>query len=297
MNIYDVGNCPTVILKSANPKEDFESDSFCGKYEKSFYQGECESGKDCLDKIYYSDKSPYVFKDTEAVKFLISRFNIYSSLNYGKIDENYFESHEFIKNGFKKSIEYQNDINMIKDLPVPPIDTDLLYATFFPTLAGLVIDDDDFTKKDKIYKKGGDDTVPSWSSLLTGLKWIHDIKNQDLPQKVRLIEYCSRLAKSGQYKYNPIKEQNFASLSCRCLEDNNVYKDNEAIKQCSHASMLQDENLFSYIYSIANNPRENIEHTDSKIQAVKEYDRFINYEDICNNYLYDIFHSNNYSRS
>ena len=49
-NIYDVGNCPTIVLKSAyTNKNDFEKE-VCGKYEKTFYQGECESGKDCLEK-------------------------------------------------------------------------------------------------------------------------------------------------------------------------------------------------------------------------------------------------------
>ena len=295
-NIYNVGNCPTIILKSANPDESkFKNDAFCGKYTKTFYQGECESGKDCLDKVFYSDKSPYVFNDAEPVKFLISRFNLYFSET---IDESYFDSHEFIRNGFKQSIEYQNDISMIKDLPVPPIDTDLLYATFFPTMASLAIDDNDFSNQEyDIYKKGGDETVPSWSSLLTGLKWIYDIKKKNLPQKVKLVEYCSRLAASGQYKYNPTKEQNFAAIGCRCLENNNVYKDNEEIKKCSHAEMLQDTNLFRYIYSVANNPKENIEHTYSKKQAAKDYDKNIDYEDVCNNYLYDIFQSNNFSRS
>ena len=185
-NIYDVGNCPTIILKSAIPKEndDFEKD-VCGKYEKTFYQGECESGKDCLDKIYYSDKSPYVFSFNEPVKFLISRFNSWYLMTYGIIDERYFETHEFIRNSFKKSIEYQNDISMIKDLPVPPIDTDLLYATFYPTIASLVLEDDDFTNEaTKKYKKGGDDTVQSWSSLLTGLKWIYDIKKKKFTTKI-----------------------------------------------------------------------------------------------------------------
>ena len=46
-------------------------------------------------------------------------------------------------------------------------------------------------------------------------------------KKIKLIEYCSRLAKSGQYKYSSYKEQNFAAISCRCLnQSKNVYEDN-----------------------------------------------------------------------
>ena len=80
---------------------------------------------------------------------------------------------------------------MLKELPPPPIDTDLLYASFYPTMTSLVLDDNDLTKEvNKTFNKGGDDFVPTWSSLLIGLKWIYDINKKKLNQKVRLIEYC-----------------------------------------------------------------------------------------------------------
>ena len=68
---------------------------------------------------------------------------------------------------------------MLKELPVPPIDTDILYGSFFPTMASLVLDDNDYTKNATyIFNKGGDDTAPTWSSLLKGLKWIYDIQKK-----------------------------------------------------------------------------------------------------------------------
>ena len=152
----------------------------------------------------------------------------------------------------------------------------------------MILDDDDFTQNATIYKRGGDETVPTWSSLLTGLKWIYDKKKNNLAQEIKLVEYCSRLSKSGQYKYNPNKNQNFAAISCRCLDENNVYKDNNEIKKCSHAGMLQDEYLFNYIFSVVNDPKEKTVVTDSKKKAANNYNQKNDYVGLCNKDIYDI---------
>ena len=292
-NIYNVGDCPTIIPKSATPdKTKFENDIFCNNYGKNFfYQGQCSNKKSCLDELYYSDKCPNVYSDTKAVNYLIARFNndLINVARYGFLDQNYFENYEDIKSKFKTLLEYQNSISIIKDLPVPPIDTDLVYGSFYPTTTSLVLDDDDFIKpQNETLKKGGDETVPTWSSLLTGLKWIYDIKNKKLTQKVKLIEYCSRLAKAGQYKHDPTKNQNFSAISCRCLDDNNFYKSDKELKQCSHASMLQDKNLFNYIFSIVNEQNKEIDVTDSKKEAINKYNIKTDYNEICNKEIYDI---------
>lgn len=148
--------------------------------------------------------------------------------------------------------------------------------------------DDDFTQNATIYKRGGDETVPTWSSLLTGLKWIYDKKKNNLTQEIKLVEYCSRLSKSGQYKYNPNKNQNFAAISCRCLDENNVYKDDNEINKCSHAGMLQDEYLFNYIFSVVNDPKEKTVVTDSKKKAANNYNQKNDYVGVCNKDIYDI---------
>ena len=274
--IYNVGDCPTIITNSANPTtEEIEKDSYCNKFEKEyFYQGECNNEKrNCLDKIYYSDKCPNVYSDTEAVEFLINNFNNDFSKEYGEINENYFDNYETIKNGVKNSIEYQKKIDLIKELPVPPVDTELVYGSFNPTTTALFLDDNDFTKEVKeneIYEKGGDGTVPTWSSLLTGFKWIYDKKKKNLSQKIKLIEYCSRLALTGKYKYDPYKEQNFGAIGCKCFDKYNKYDD---IEQCSHATMLGDNELFKYIYSVIKDPKDNIDDDiNSKKEAIKKYD-------------------------
>ena len=296
-NIYNVGNCPSVIIKSEEPDEEkFQNDYYCDKYgENYFYQGECKDAKrNCLDTIYYSKQCPNVYSNTEATKFMLDRFNSKFSAEYGTLDESYFDSHETIRAGLKNSIEYQNEKSLIKELPVPPVDVDLLYGSFLPTIATLVLDGDDFTKEADIFTKGGDGTVPAWSSLLTGLKWIYDKKKNNLPQKIKLIEYCSRLAKSEKYKYNPNKEQNFAAISCRCLDiEKNVYKKKEKdTDKCTHAQMLQDDYLFEYIYSVVNDPKENVDDIfDSKIEAAKNYEQNFDYKEECDQDIYNILNT------
>jgi hypothetical protein len=292
--IYNVGNCPTIVTKSVNPyTENFEKDDYCNKFgEKYFYQGECDDSKrNCIDQVYYSDKCPNVYSISEATNFLLNRFNNYFSKEYGTINNTYFDTHETIREGVKKSIEHQNSISLIKDLPVPPVDTELLYGSFYPTIASLVLDDNDFKNKEekKIYVKGGDGTVPTWSSLLTGLKWVYDIKKKKLPQKIKLVEYCSRLAKSGQYKYDSNKTQNFAAIGCQCLDDSNVYKND--YEDCGHASMLQDENLILYIFSVVEDQNEINNISDIKKQAAKNYDPSFNYMEECSNDIFNILNT------
>ena len=289
--IYNVGNCPSIITKSVNPNViDFEKDFYCNKYGSTyFYQGECDNNeRNCLDHLYYSDKSPYAYDNQEAVDFLIERFNKEFSEEYGKIDKNYFDSHEKIRKGIQYSIDYQKKVDKIKELPIPPVDTELLYSSFNPTFACLVLDDNDFTNdQNTIFKKGGDGTVPTWSSLLTGLKWVYDKTNKNLPQKIKLIEYCSRLAKSEKYGYDPNKEQNFAAIGCECIDDSNIYKKGDKnIKKCSHAEMLSDDNLIEYIYSVVDDPKDNNIITDSKKQAVKSYDPKYDYTKEYNDDIY-----------
>ena len=290
--IYNVGNCPSIITQSENPTIDnFNKDLYCNKKGKGYYyQGECgDKERNCLDEMYYSDKCPNPFSNKEAVNYILKRFNDNYSEKYGTLDENYFDSYENIREGLKKSIEYQNEKSKIKDLPVPPVDTILLYGAFTPTIASLVLDDDDFTNTNDniIFNKGGDGTVPTWSSLLTGLKWIYDKKKKNLSQKIKLVEYCSRLSNSGQYKYDPNKDQNFAAIGCRCLFSNsNSYSSD--LGKCSHAEMLSDDNLFDYLFSVVCDPKEENTITELKKKASIDYNPNFDYTHECDVSIFNI---------
>ena len=112
-NIYNVGNCPSIITKSENPTiNNFNKDLYCNKKGKGYYyQGECgDKERKCLDEMYYSDKCPNPFSNTEAVNYILKRFNDNYSEKYGTLNENYFDTYENIREGLKKSIEYQNEV-------------------------------------------------------------------------------------------------------------------------------------------------------------------------------------------
>ena len=286
-NIYNVGDCPSIITKSANPtQEGLDNDLYCNKFDRNlyYYQGDCNDKKrNCLDEMYYSDKCPNVFKNTEAINYLLNKYNADHS-NLGALSKTKtFDSYQTIQEGVKQSILHQTEKSLINDLPAPPVDTDLVYASFAATHAALVMEDNDFTKKGDVLYRGGDNTVPSWSSLLTGLKWIYDKKENNLPQNIRLIEFCSRLSKSGKYKYDPKKNQKFAALGCYCINSRNFYR-NE-IESCTHASMIGDDDLIDYIFSIVDDPKETVSITETKKSAVKTYNPSINYESVCNKKL------------
>ena len=286
-NIYNVAECPTLVTKSVNPtQQGLDNDAYCGKTGSNYYyQGDCVSGRNCLDEMYYgNNKCPNVFKNTEAVNFLLNRYNTNFGSKLGKIDSSYFDSYQQIKDGVRKSINYQTNKSLIKDLPLPPVDTDLVYASYAPTISMVVVNDADFSTGGGVLKRGGDNTVPAWSPLLTGLKWIYEMnKTPSYTNKVRLIEYCSRLAKSGQYKYDANKTQKFAAIGCSCIDGNNVYKSDTGA--CTHAAMINDDPLIQYVNSIVDDPKETATVTSTKKSAVNAYSKDIKYDHVCNSDL------------
>ena len=292
-NLYNVAECPTIVTKSENPTQSgLDNDAYCGKKGSNYYyQGECTNGRNCLDNMYSAEnKCPYVFKNTEAVDYLLNRFNNNFSSKFGKLDKNYFDSYAQIREGVKKSIQYQSDKSLIKDLPLPPVDTDIVYASYAPTDTIVVVNDNDFSLSGNTLKRGGDNTVPVWSTILTGLKWIYEMKNDSkYKNKVRLIEYCSRIAASGQYKYDATKDQKFAALGCSCINKNNFYE--SKISACTHAAMINDNTLIDYIISIIDDPKESVVVTDDKKTAAINYKSGYSYENECNIDLKNILES------
>ena len=289
-NMYNIADCPTLVTKSVNPtQQGLDNDAYCGKTGSNYYyQGDCTSGRNCLDAMYYANnKCPNVFKNTEAVNYLLNRFNNNFSNKFGRIDSSYFDSYNTIKDGVKASMKSRDDSSLIKDLPLPPVDTDLIYASYARTINMVVANDADFSSGGNVLYRGGDNTVPAWSPLLTGLKWIYEMKkDSSYKNKVRLIEYCSRLAKSGQYKYDATKQQTFAALGCSCINKNNEYESSNSA--CTHASMINDQYLIDYVNSIIDDPKETTTVTSTKKAAVNSYNKDINYDAVCSKDLKNI---------
>ena len=234
--------------------------------------------KDIKDSNYVENilsEVPYAYEKYES---LITNFNNTYLKVYKKIiekgDPKFFETKEEVKETIKKMSSYLKEISLIKDLPIPPVDIDLIYSSFNPTIAAEFIDEESLEVK-QIENRGGDGTVPTWSSLLTGLKWIYEKKKKNLPQNIRLVEYCSRLANS-----NPNLEH-FLPINCSCINEKSEYKDD--LSDCSHQFMLSDTELFNYIFNEINKDKEIIEN---KKLAMEYYSQKRDYLDECNYKLY-----------
>ena len=294
VDIFNIVDCPSIVkvneassnfgLKSTT----FNIEDFCDKNkqmeEERYFPEKCIKNNNnykCLDELY--PQIPNVFETkTDELDYFIKRFNDLYSKEFNKtIDEKYFENSEEIKLMIEKMIVQQNKISIIKELPIPPVDIDIVYSSYNPTLAAEFLEYDTLNVIDKSrggeVNDGGDGTVPTWSSLLTALKWIYEKETKNLPQEINIVQYCSRLAT------NDPKLTNFKAISCKCLDKTkNVYLDN--LDECGHQNMLTDPELFKYIYEGIN--FENINDLNKTIiRAVEEYKTDRDYTAECNHRL------------
>jgi len=277
--IYNLVDYPSIIkTNTSDLKKDKNILNIENYYkmtgEDAYYPIECKNGSEsnCLDKIFL--EIPYVYEKYKArMDYLLERYKRKFQKKYGELTMKDFETREEIISSIQKMLDYQNKISEIKDLPPPPVDIDLIYGSFFPTLSAEYINKEnlDLIKQEN---KGGDGTVPTWSSLMTALKWIYDIKTKNLTQKIRLVEYCSRLANSN------LNLTNFIAIECECIK-NNVYEGE--LEKCGHQGMLNDKNLANYIVDEIQKDEENITH---KKTAIENYSSSKSYVQICNNDLY-----------
>lgn len=256
--------------------------------ENTYYIAENEDIKDTkaksIDDLF--SEVPYVYDEYDAeIKDLIQRYNNKYGQNINKNNQKFFETELEFRETIKKMISDLKENSIIKELPMPNVDIDLVYANFDKTLAAEFINKTSgkTIDKDTVYR-GGDGTIPSWSSLLTGLKWIFEsklsAKEREKIPNIKLIEYCSRLADSK------LNLPNFKAISCRCIE-NNVYKDN--LDDCSHQFMLGDKaNLFEYIAEELSKDEENIENKKKAIEYYPSIGDDENYLKICNLNLYKL---------
>lgn len=213
------------------------------------------------------------------IEDLLRRYNNKYKNSY--LDKSILETKEEVIEIIKEMIKYQSENNLIKDLPIPPVDVDIIYSSFNPTMAAEFVDGDDIDLKQlSIEEKGGDGTVPTWSSLLIALKWIYEKKKKNLPQNIKLVEYCSRLSKSDP------KLANFKPISCQCLSKDNYYTD--SLSECSHQDMLTDQNLFNYILDETISNEESEQIIKNKIGAITEYSTKKDYMELCNLKLYNL---------
>ena len=285
--LFNIVDCPSVIKVQENQNNlndtYYDIEDYCNQAgEDLYYIADDEDIKDSNYCNNLLNEIPYVYdKYSTELEDLIRIYNRNYKQNIKKDDKDFFETKEEILETIKTMNKYLKEKSLIKDLPIPPVDIDIVYSSFTKTMAAEFIDKNNLLTK-YIYKKGGDGTVPTWSSLLTALKWIYDKKINDLPQNIRLVEYCSRLTDS-----NPNLNY-FLPISCQCIE-NNVYK--KDLEACSHQNMLSDEdNLFKYINDEI---KKDIENKENKKKAIENYFENEDYLQKCNFKLYLLLDINN----
>ena len=141
---------------------------------------------------------------------------------------------------------------------------------------------------DQILYRGGDGTVPNWSSFLTGFKWLYDKKKFNLKQNISLVEYCSPLSKKdGKYAWNENSKNNnrgFFAIGCDCINSDYNGYDGSKINggYCQHATMISDSVLVNFVEKEVIMDDVNVEYSESKLSAVENYDDRVDYDNRCN---------------
>ena len=271
--IYNIVDCPTLLkITDSNNFKETDIEGYCNTVgDNIYYTANC-SEKNCAENILF--EAPCVIDSfPNEWEIFINRFKNRFDKEIPKGDKKFFETCEEEREKIKEMINYQDQKSLIKDLPISPVDIDIVYGSYNPTIVAEILDSD-LSLTQKVIK-GGDGTVPTWSSLLTAFKWIYEKEKNNLPQKIRLVEYCSRIDGSK------LNLENFKSISCRCIQ-NNVYQ--EDLENCDHQGMLLDEkNLLYYIFDEIS--QDTLEFEQKK-DAIKNYSLTTDYLQDCNYQLF-----------
>ena len=296
-NIYDILKCPFLLYE-----KDFKYNvpskhmrDLCGVYNSSllYLTGEDKSEEDSktpLDSLFEGNaKYPYTFNE---FNILLEEYNKNFAEKYNKkLTKDDFETEEEFQQKGKKNIEYVQNNSLIQDLPIPPVDTYIVYSNYHNTDIGFIYDNKNKDKStfdsDEYLGNGGDGTVPNFSTMLTGMKWLYEKKKNNLKQTIKLIEYCSIAGKEGNkyaYNHNNFKDKTFVALTCNCINPDNKSYNNV---DCSHAASPKDSYMIDLIKNEIVFDENNLnDFNDDKKKAIKSYDKSFDYEQTCNEALY-----------
>ena len=281
-NIFDIFDYQMIIALD-NIKDKKNIEYYCNKSDDNlYYINEMGEERKSIEELLTKGRFTYGLPE---MKIFLDKYN--NNIKKYKIDKKLdisdFESEEEFRKQNLLQIEHYKSISLIQDLPIPPVDTDLIYTSAIETNTGEFIKKDNMIEEGEDFISGGDGTVSTWSSLLVGLKWIYDKQKNNLSQKIRLIEYCSRLKNDFPYK----DESNFIAIGCKCLNKDNLYG---KFDECDHQKMLLDTNLLKYLKDIVS---KEIDITEDRISAAKEVFGQKNYGKICDDQLYKFSKSYN----
>ena len=298
-NVYDVLKCPFLLFEkdfSYNVPAEHMRD-LCGVYNASLLyliRNDTNNNPNIdeelpLDNIFNGNaKYPYSYKEFDNLLEVYNKVYAHK-LNKTLTKEDFEKEEDFQKRG-RRNVEHVVKNSLIQDLPIPPVDTYLVYGNYYGTDVGFVYDSNKnktIFDRDEYLESGGDGTVPNFSSFLTGMKWLYEKKMNNLTQNIKLIEYCSLLGKEGnKYSYNrtTFKNKTFVGLTCSCI--NPDYKSYNR-KDCAHSTIIQDDYLLDMIKNEFIYDENNLHiFNEEKRKAIKIYNKSINYEQTCNDALY-----------
>lgn len=298
-NIFDYKNCAAIKIRSI----DFPSfisrkellKELCKPLEENqdksetFYYTDCKNtSKQCTDEylkkysqnpLTYPEKvltmcqrlNPNIVMD-QCKKELPSFFKFYSRENIAKIaedlpsicsDEKKILSHPQIRTTiiFNRSILTRSAMLTERDIGIPQDRTGNLFV-------------------------GGDGTVEADSTLFVGLKWIYEAKKFGFP-KINLLDYCSPIKQADNWKYEGVeslKEKNYQFLDCQCDYTNK----NSKLEPCTHAEMLNDNNIISVVADIASDGGVKYKEANQKLFQINQTD--IKIYSSTNKACFDIYH-------
>ena len=318
-NLYNVFNCPLILYEKEFSQEVPANHllDLCGVFNSSLlylttpetckpqnYQdifgiknnkfnkytslnGQKKTPLECLFNGHA--KYPYNFDEFYE---LLDEYNAKYAAKYNKtLSKADFETEEEFQLKGKKNIEYNKKNNLLTGLPISPVDTYIIYGNYHSTDVGFVYDDGKKEKtgfdKNEYLTTGGDGTVNNYSSMLTGMKWLFEKKIKNLPQTIKLIEYCSFAGKEGNkyaYDHNTFKDKTYIALSCDCINPDN--KSFNSI-DCTHSAIPQDSYVIDLVKKEIITDEKNLEEfTQDKRNAIQIYDSNFDYEQSCNDALY-----------
>ena len=312
-NLYNIFDCPLVLFEkyfsTEVPAEHILD--LCNIYNSSLFylsppaETICEKKNykeifDIKDKTNKDEITPLEFLFNGNAKYhlnykefdiLLEEYNKNFASKYNKVlTKDDFESEEeFMKKG-KLNIEYDRNNSLLTGLPISPVDTYIFFGSYHETDVSFVFDDRKKEKEkfdnDEYLTTGGDGTVNNYSGMLTGMKWLFEKKAKNLPQTIKLIEYCSFAGKEGKYAYDKktFKDKTYVAISCDCINpDNKSF--NDII--CQHSSMPKDSYVINLIKNEIITDEKNLEDfNDNKREAIQNYDSNFDYEQTCNDALY-----------
>jgi hypothetical protein len=307
-NVYDILKCPFILYEndfSRNITSD-EMRNYCGVYNSSLLylksKDTCEprdykyilgineeEKKISLDTLFDRNAQyPYNYPEFYT---LLEEYNKNFAQKYNKtLTKDDFETEEEFQKKGKRNAEYTANKSLIQDLPIPPVDTYMIYGNYYVTDVGFVYDysrkDKKSFERDEYLTSGGDGTVPNYSSFLTGMKWLYDKKMNNLTQDIKLIEYCSLVSKEGNkyaYNKNTFKNKTFVGLTCECINpDYKSYNNHD----CTHSTIAKDSYLLDMVKNEFLSDDKNLDYNENIKKAIKSYNKSINYEQVCNEALY-----------